>query len=52
MKLLVLLMAALALRVAAAPIEIETADVADVAEVAEPLDARQNWCNHPGISCW
>lgn len=49
MKLLVLVMAALALCVVAAPIEIESADVT---EVAEPLDVRQNWCNHPGISCW
>lgn len=49
MKFLVFVMAALALRVAAAPIEVDTADVADV----ETLEARQgNWCEHPGITCW
>jgi hypothetical protein len=55
MKLLVFVMAALALRVAAAPIEIETADVADVAnvgDVAESLEPRDNWCHHAGITCW
>lgn len=49
MKLWFLVMTALALRVAAAPIEVDTVDVADA---PEDIEARGNWCGHAGITCW
>lgn len=49
MKLWFLVMTALALRVAAAPIEVDTVDLADA---PEDIEARSNWCTHAGITCW
>ncbi|KAL3707085.1 hypothetical protein TMatcc_008098 [Talaromyces marneffei ATCC 18224] len=45
-------MAALVLRITAAPVEIDDADVADVVDVPEKLKSRDNWCHHAGITCW
>lgn len=45
-------MTALALRVAAAPIEVDTVDVADAGDSSDPIEARSNWCTHAGITCW
>lgn len=52
MKLIVLVLAAFALGVTAAPLDVEPAAVEEAADVTEPLESRDNWCHHAGISCW
>lgn len=46
MKFLLIVLAALALRVAAAPAEVRAA------EDTEALEERGNWCTHAGEACF
>lgn len=54
MRLIVLILSAIALRAAAAPVDVAAADVAvpEAGNADEALEARGNWCLHSDISCF